>query len=215
MSASRVNCSDYSQTIFKSRKIILDLMKSRGFDISDYEDFNMNEIHIMAQNKQLDMLLEKINDADQKSKVFIKYHLAKTLRPANIQEYCEDLYDVEEVLSKNDDLIIIIQDTPNDTINNLVKHIWDTEKKMIIVFSIKNLQFNILNHELVPPHNILNDEETKEFNAKYGITSNKQIPEIDRQDPVAKCIGIRPGQICKIVRKSRTAINSEFYRICI
>ena len=61
MSASRVNCSDYSQTIFKSRQIMLELMKSRGFDISDYEDFNMNEIHIMAQNKQLDMLLEKMN----------------------------------------------------------------------------------------------------------------------------------------------------------
>jgi DNA-directed RNA polymerase subunit H len=214
MSASRASCSDYSQTIFKSRQILLDIMSVRGYDVSDYQDFNMNEIHIMTQNKQLDMLLEKKEDTVLVSKIFIKYHLAKTLRPANVQEYCEDLYDVEEVLGKNDDLVLIIQDAPNDTINSLVRHIWDSEHKMVTIFSIRTLQFSILNHALVPPHSILTEEETKEYNAKYGITSSKQIPEIDRFDPVAKCIGIRPGQMCKITRKSKTAIKADFYRIC-
>ena len=214
MSASRVNCSELSQTIFKSRKILLALMAQRGFNTTDYDDFNMNEIHIMAQNKQLDMLLEKTEDDEQVRKIFVKYHLAKTLRPANVQEYCEDLFDVDDVLIKIDVLVLVIQDAPIDTIDNLVRHIWDSEKKMVIIFSIKTLQFNILNHELVPTHTILTAEETNEFKAKYGITSNRQIPEIDRFDPVAKCIGIRPGEICKILRKSRTAITTEFYRIC-
>ena len=44
--------------------------------------------------------------------------------------------------------------------------------------------------------------------------TNKQIPDISRFSPVAQLIGIRPGQICKIYRYSKTAINTDFYRVC-
>ena len=63
-----------SQTISKiysSRKIILDLAKERGFDVSDYEDFTINEIQVLTTNKQLDMLLEK----EDGTKMYFKYHL--------------------------------------------------------------------------------------------------------------------------------------------
>ncbi len=73
----------------------------------------MNEVHVMVQNKQLDMLLE--NEETQK-KAYVKYHLAKTLRPQNVSEYVEDLFDIEKVLNKDDDLIIIAVDNPNDSL---------------------------------------------------------------------------------------------------
>ena len=41
------------------------------------------------------------------------------------------------------------------------------------------------------------------------------IPEISRYDPVALALLMKPGEICKIQRQSRTAILSDFYRICI
>ena len=44
-------------TIFKSRETILKLLKQQKYDISDYEEFSVNEVHIMYNNKQLDMLL--------------------------------------------------------------------------------------------------------------------------------------------------------------
>ena len=40
------------------------------------------------------------------------------------------------------------------------------------------------------------------------------MPQISRYDPVAQAIGLRPGQICKITRPSKTAITSNYYRIC-
>ena len=46
---------------------------------------------------------------------------------------------------------------------------------------------------------------------KYHIKNDKQIPDISRFSPVALALGIRPGQMCKIIRPSRTAINSNFY----
>ena len=88
------------------------------------------------------------------------------------------------------------------------------EKIFITVFNIARLQFNILKHELVPKHIVLNNDEIKSFKEKYHITNNNQIPEISRFSPVALALGMRPSQICKIIRPSRTAINSDFYRIC-
>ncbi len=79
---------------------------------------------------------------------------------------------------------------------------------------MKRLQFNILEHKLVFPHRILNEREDKEIRKKYFITSDEQLPEISRFDPVAMAIGMRPGQICEITRSSKTAVETKFYRLC-
>ena len=44
--------------IFKSRKVLLDLLSEQGYNTDDYSDFTINELNILFQNKQLDMLLE-------------------------------------------------------------------------------------------------------------------------------------------------------------
>ena len=50
---------------------------------------------------------------------------------------------------------------------------------------------------------------------KYNLMQRTQFPEISRFDPVARVIGLRPGQICKITRPSKTAIESNYYRVCV
>jgi DNA-directed RNA polymerases I, II, and III subunit RPABC1 len=199
-------------SVYKSRRTILDILKSKQeYNVDDYINYGINEIHVMVQNKQLDMLLTK-NDGSKK--VYIKYHLGKTLRPNNIYEYIEDLFELEKILTKNDDLIIIMKDEPNETIIKLLKDIYQREKYFIIVFNIQRLQFNILEHAYVPSHTILDSEQTKDIKHLYHIEDKSQLPEISRFDPVAKAIGIRPGEICEIIRPSKTAITSQFYRIC-
>ena len=184
-------------------------MESRGYNIDEYKNIGINEVHIMMQNKQLDLLLEK---SDQK--VFIKYNLAKSIRDKDIYELIEDLFVNEEVLTKKDDLIIIIKDDPNDTLVNTIKYIWDTEQYNVTIFNIKKLQFNILKHAYVPPHRILTKKEEEDFKKKFNVTDNSQMPEISRFDPVAMAIGLRKNQICEIKRNSKTAIVKNFYRIC-
>jgi DNA-directed RNA polymerase subunit H (RpoH/RPB5) len=147
-------------------------------------------------------------------KAYIKYHLAKSLRPNNIYEYIDDLYNLEEVLTNADDLIIIMKDDPNETILKTLKNIWEQDGVFIIIFSIQRLQFNILNHTLVPPHIVLTPEKAAEIKNKYNIKDDSQLPDISRFSPVAKAIGMRPGDMCEITRPSKTAISTQFYRIC-
>ena len=172
----------------------------------------------MLQNKQLDMLLEKKEEnptTKRKNKIYIRYYLAKTLRPQNIQEIIDDLFNLEEILAKSDTLMIIIKDDMNETMTNLLKHIWEQDGILIVIQSIKRLQFNILDHILVPSHRVLNNDEVAVVKDRYNIMDDTQFPDISRFDPVAQIIGIRPGQVCEIIRPSKTAIKSYYYRICV
>jgi len=196
---------------YNSRKTIIDLLEAQKYDVSQYKDFGINEVNTLFQTKQMDMLLRKTSED---KKVYVKYHLAKSLRPVNLYEYIEDLFTLEEVLNKKDDLIVIMKDEPNDTIRKTLTNIWEQDGIFVIVINIKRLQYNIMNHQLVPPHIVLSKEEAEEVKRKYNILDNSQMPDISRFSPVSQVIGIRPGDICRIHRPSKTAIKAEFYRVC-
>jgi len=201
--------------IYKSRKVVLELMKKQGYNVKDYANFSINEVNSMKQNNQLDMLLETNEDQPKKKKMYIRYYLAKAIRPANIQEMIDDLFVLTETLKKDDTLFVIIKDDPNETLVNELKHIWETDGIFIVMQSIKRLQFNILDHVLVPEHIVMNDQEVQEVMRKYNINNKTEFPDISRFDPVAQVIGLRPGQVCRIIRPSKTAITTNYYRVCI
>jgi len=127
----------------------------------------------------------------------------------------DDLFILTETLTKNDILFIIIKDEPNETMMNELKHIWESEGIFIVIENIKRLQFNILKHTLVPKHRVMLNGEIKEMMLKYNVTHLSELPDISRFDPVARVIGIRPGQVCHILRPSKTAIETNYYRVCI
>jgi len=72
-------------------------------------------------------------------------------------------------------------------------------------------EFNILKHELVPEHIILKEEEKNELLEKYKIKP-KNLPKILTTDPVVKALNAKEGDILKIIRKSKTAGTSAYYR---
>jgi DNA-directed RNA polymerase subunit H (RpoH/RPB5) len=223
------NISSLISQVYKSRSVILDLMKKQGYNTSEYEGFSINEVNTMKTNNQLDMILDKsfgkkqdeegniIEDETEKAtkKIYIRYYLAKALRPNNLQEMIDDLFMVEEVLTKNDTLLIVVKDEVNETMINTVKHIWESEKIFIILQPLKRLQFNILDHILVPYHRVLSTAEKINIKTRYNIIHDSQFPEISRFDPVSQAIGIRPGEVCEIIRPSKTAISAPYYRICM
>lgn len=211
---SNISISD----LYKSRNIIIEIMGDIGYGVKDYANFSITELNSMRQNNQLDMLLEKIiadPDTKRNNKMYIRYYLGKIIRPANLQEMIDDLFNLEEILTKSDTLFIIIKDEPNETLLNEVKHIWEKDGIFIVVESIKRLQFNILKHSMVPKHRILSSGETDAVMKRYNITQKMNFPDISRFDPVARAIGIRPGDVCHITRPSKTAIEADYYRICI
>lgn len=212
------------KNIFKSRGIILDLLDKRGYDVSDYNNRSFGEVQNMYSDKQLDMLIDhktkKVETEEdgvkeqRPKKCFIKYHLHGKIRINQIYEYIDDIYHIEEILDKEDDFIIVVKDKPNDTLLKLMNTIWNVDGLYFSIYNLNNYLYNILEHELVPPHKILSPEEQEVIKKKYNIKNNSEYPEISRFDPVAQAIGLRPNQLCEIIRKSPTAIETMYYRLC-
>ena len=204
-----MNNNTYIISILNSRTNLLNILEERKYNINNYKNIGINEIAILLEQDQLDMMCE-----NNTNKIYVKYYINKILKPQNVYNIIEDLFYLENILKKNDDLMIVVKDEPNETLIQTIKDIWMNENIYISLISIKRLQFNILEHSLVPKHIILTKIEEEEFKKKYNILDKSQIPTISYFDPVSLVLCIRPDNIVKIERYSRTSINSLYYRIC-
>ena len=207
---SKVSQSQLVHSLFKSRNILLEVLKRRGYDVSEYENTSFSEISKLDKNKQLDMVLE----SDSGRKIYVKYHLTTKIRPNQIYEITDDLFQLEEILTNDDELIIITKEKPNDTLIKLMRSLYSTDNVFFNIFSVNEILYNILDHEMVPPHRIISEDERIELFKKFNITNEKQLPDINRFDPVAKLLGCRPGDIVEIIRPSKTSISAKYYRKC-
>jgi len=199
--------------LYKSRKTILELLDAQNFDVSEYQDFNIAEIDAMYQKKQLDL---QFNHKENNTKVYVKYYLdSKQIKPNTLDQIIEDLFDIENILTKNDTLVIITDEEPNDTIINKIKYLFDKDGIFVVIHNIKRLQFNILKHQLVPECKVLSSQELDNLKDKYNIKDLSQLPEISRFDPQSLAMCIRPGQVCHLLRNSVTSVEANYYRVCV
>lgn len=214
---SSTSYSPLISKIYKSRNILLEILKDRGYSVDDYTDFSVTEVQAMYNNKELDMLLEhstQKNSNDENKKLYVKYHLTTRLGSSHIYDYVDDLFDIEEVLTSEDDLIIISKDKTNQTICDLVEQLFIKDKKFVNIYNFHDYLFNVLDHEMQPTFRILSKDEKQEIMKRYNIVKDKEFPDISRFDPVSQAIGVRPGQLIEITRSSPTAVKSLYYRIC-
>ena len=68
-----------------------------------------------------------------------------------------------------------------------------------------------LNHSLIPKQAKVSEREKKEIFEKYKI-SFKELPKIKSDDPAIAHLKLLKGDIVKVIRESRTAGESVFYR---
>jgi len=70
------------------------------------------------------------------------------------------------------------------------------------------------NHALVPKHEIMQIKEAEQVLEKYHCKSI-ELPLIFVSDPAIVGLGVKPGDMIKITRKSATAGESFYYRYVI
>ena len=73
---------------------------------------------------------------------------------------------------------------------------------------------NLVEHDLVPQHEILSQSDAVKVLNKYNCIK-RNLPRIISIDPVAKYYNMKPGDICRIIRPSKTSGFVPFYRLVI
>ena len=201
--------------IYKSRKNLISYLKKQNYNVENYENFTFSELNAMKQNSNNDineLSFELYDDKDEK-KCNIIYYLKPSIKQSILEDYVREYYEEND---KNTSILIIITlSSINETIQKTIRQLWEKFNEYVVVFDIPNLLINVLEHMYVPEHIKLSDEQKKKVYLQYNILNDKQVPEISAFDPVAKCILLKPGELCKINRYNKISFNCEYYRICV
>lgn len=81
---------------------------------------------------------------------------------------------------------------------------------------IQRLVVNLMHHVAQPKFEILTEDQEKEMMKDKYVKSKTQLPMIKfHNDPVARYLGLVPGQIVKITRPSPTGGEYVTYRVCV
>ena len=203
--------------LYKSRKIILEMLRDRGYNTEDYENYTPEQIDILFKtNMKVTKDINPIDiELDQKNKLLVKYLMTPKIRVNNIFNIVEELLE-EEIYKENDTIILIIKDklTNSEQVAYYFDNIYSKTKIFIQLFNIDMLMYNVTHHILVPKHILLNEEEKKNLLKKYNVTY-EQLQYILKEEPVAKYYGMNKGDVCKIIRNSETAGKFINYRYCV
>lgn len=78
----------------------------------------------------------------------------------------------------------------------------------------KKNQILVPDHIYVPKHEIMTKQEAEEVLEKYNCKPT-ELPLIFVTDPAILGLGVKPGDMIKITRKSPTAGTSLYYRYVV
>ena len=185
--------------VFTSFQTIIEMLKDRKVNLGDFTKDSVAELlePFVTNNKTLFDVI--IND------VKIVYSLSAKLKWSDLKKHFED----EEQYSL---YICVTKDKMSQNNAKMVASL----RLNLQVFDIKQLQFNISRHVLVPKHEIIRDDnEVKDIMERYMIKSKFQLPIILKSDAMAKYLGLKNGDIVRIVRVSPTAGEYIVYRCCV
>ena len=76
------------------------------------------------------------------------------------------------------------------------------------------MKIRLQDHILVPKHELLSEEEAKELLKILGI-KKEDLPKMKADDPIAKEIGAKPGDIVRIIREDKLFGKSVYYRLVV
>lgn len=209
------------ENIYKSRKIILKMLKLRGYDTTKYENQNREELMILFQNR--DKKITTIHDTidilceGENNKIFVKYILTDKTRSKAIEKYVENYYYEESFLEKKDECIFITKDkvTYKGTLENYINNLYHIDKIFCQVMWLNSLLYDITLNKLVPKYEILSEEKKQEVIKKYNIEDETLLPNVLINDPLAVFYGVKESELVKVSYPSHTNGITIFYRLCI
>lgn len=193
--------------LFKVRKTVLEMIEDRHYNIpKDIKDLQFENFKLLYKTKELN-----ISFKDNNKNVYIHFNInsSKNLGKNDLKTIVKNIQ--EETQDPNVLIILILKKKKNSAVK---KELLNEEYNNTELFTSKELSFNISKHVLVPKHIKLSKEEGQKILENFNVTK-KQMPKILATDPMARYLGLKLGDICKIIRNSSQIGNSNYYRIVV
>ena len=201
---------EYANIFYRSRLTLMELLESRGYEVSPYKRFSPKETAAMSTYlHSADFVAPHSEDPDQKCIVLYMDSKPKGSMSEHVMKRLKD-----PDFAKTD-VIIMYKDTIGDAFAVAALNDWVTHRLRVSYFSIYNLANNPTKHVLVPPHEKVPEEEHEALLTKLMVNAKSQLPHIKFHiDMQARWLGLVPGDIVKITRPSPSAGVYTVYRVC-
>jgi len=197
--------------LFRVYKTLNKMMEDRGFNV----DATLKEITFsdwLTKNNNRTTLngiyyKKDINNSDAIVRLYFEYLEGFKISANDIGIFFTNMKE-----AKADSGIIIIS---GQLTSQAKQKLIDINYELQVeCFNISELMVNITEHSYVPKHVLLNDEDKKLLLKRYKVKEN-QLPKILITDPVARYLGLRRGNVVKIIRDSETSGKYVTYRITV
>ena len=86
--------------------------------------------------------------------------------------------------------------------------------KQIQILDINSLTNNLLEHDLVPKHEVIRNKTDINKILQDCNANILQLPIILKNDIISKLIRLSPGDLCRITRNNNKCGINYFYRVC-
>jgi DNA-directed RNA polymerase subunit H (RpoH/RPB5) len=227
--------AQYIEKVFRSRQVLLDILKERGYDTTGVEKYGPNEIRealvATPNGKALEFTVkarEGMTPATPTVRVYIFLHRLKQKLPGFLSSMETPIGTTPDASSRQADklgspvdpaqtsVICLINEPVVPVFNAASNMVWSKRNLRLSFFYIDSFQMNPLKHYLVPPHEIVPREQHDGLMKSLYITAPSQFPLIRyHEDPITRVIGSIPGDIIKITRPSPSAGEYTVYRVCV
>lgn len=205
--------------LYKSRKNLLTYLKAQGYNTEAHEAITMTEINVMKPSSATDggtnLNFEVVHEKDETMKCSIFYYLKQnqSIKQTVLEDMVMNYYDENDKTKCT--FILIIQGNINETVQKTIKQLWKKHQEYVVIYEVKSLLFNLLEHSYVPKHVKLSLQQKEELFQKMNVLNDEQMPEISMFDPMAKVLLMKPGEVCQITRYNRISFIDDFYRLCV
>ncbi|CAF1086669.1 unnamed protein product [Rotaria sp. Silwood1] len=201
--------------LWRIRRTVLQMCHDRGYLVSQDElDQTLDQFKDTfgdkpSENKPVRSHLNVLvaHNDDPTNTLVARFSDQEKIGVKEIKEYCKKMED-EHLTST----ILIVQKGLTPMARDVVVNELENKKVQFQVFLESELLVNITEHNLVPQHIILTQEEKQELLQRYRLKES-QLPRIQSGDPVARYFGLSRGQVVRITRTSETAGRYITYRL--
>ena len=210
------------ETLYRSRKTLLNILKAKGYDIIPYEKFGPWEIETMIQSEKVNSLrMNLIKKDDSKSKAqncIVIYRLNRLKQ--SIQTFVNAFFDEESedyIANPEATEVIVMLLEPVNTVDVFHNSALAAFQKNLRIsfFQAHSLVNNPQDHVLVPLHELVNKDDIPALKKVLNIQSISNLPFIRfHQDIQSRILGAVPGDVIKITRPSPSAGIETVYRVC-
>ncbi|CAD5216341.1 unnamed protein product [Bursaphelenchus xylophilus] len=210
-----VNDEQVCYTLWRVRRTVLQMCHDRGYlvtqeeleqTLDQFKEFFGDRPSEGNPSRSSLTLLVAHND-DPTDQMYVFFPEDPKIGIKTIKAFCQQMQ--EQNITR---AIIVVQGgmTPSSkqAVNDMMP------KYQLEVFLEAELMVNITEHELVPEHVVMTQDEKAELLARYKL-KDTQLPRIQLSDPVSRYFGLKRGQVVKIIRPSETAGRYITYRIVV